>query len=234
MGCMNSPSLPAPPTAFPNQNRSANDGFRPEATPLAEAPDRVAARNQPNLRENAGEGRWKPTGPVRAWKYIVLHHTASEAGSVASIHAAHRQRKDKSGQPWLGIGYHFVIGNGHGMRDGEVQSTFRWKKQLHGAHAGVNEYNQRGIGIVLVGNFEKRSPTTAQISAARRLVNTLRTTYHIDTANIVPHGAISKTACPGRHFSLARITGLDGESLVDSSTSSDSFPLTTATRWDAQ
>ena len=35
---------------------------------------------------------WQPAKPLRKWKSIVLHHTATEAGSVKSIHAAHRKR----------------------------------------------------------------------------------------------------------------------------------------------
>ena len=63
---------------------------------------------------------------LRDWDYIVLHHTASESGSVASIHEEHLRRKDKNGNAWLGIGYHFVIGNGSGMDDGEIEPTFRF------------------------------------------------------------------------------------------------------------
>ena len=55
---------------------------------------------------------WKPEAEVRDWEYIVIHHTASSSGSVESIHELHSKKKDKSGNSWLGIGYHFVIGNG--------------------------------------------------------------------------------------------------------------------------
>src|SRR5262245_25118700 len=54
---------------------------------------------------------WQPAVPARNWKYIVIHHTATGSGSVESIHESHLKNKDKSGNPWLGIGYHFVIGN---------------------------------------------------------------------------------------------------------------------------
>ena len=50
------------------------------------------------------------------------------------------------------------------MADGAIESTFRWRTQIQGAHAGSNnkDYNERGIGICLVGNFEKSPPTPAQ------------------------------------------------------------------------
>lgn len=148
------------------------------------------------------EVRFRPQSPLREWKYVVLHHTASNTGSVESIHAVHLQNKDRSGKPWLGIGYHFVIGNGRGMPDGEIEPTFRWRQQMSGAHAGVNEYNQKGIGVVLVGDFEKGPPTPAQTQVVKRLVNYLCRTLKIDEQHIVGHGDIKATACPGQFFPL--------------------------------
>lgn len=148
---------------------------------------------------------WKPLTAARDWKYIVLHHTASKQGDVESIHESHLKNKDKSGKPWLGIGYHFVIGNGEGMTDGEIEPTFRWKQQMQGAHAGVAEYNQLGVGIVLVGNFEDQPPTAAQMASAKRLVRTLSREYEILTPQIIGHCDVKATECPGSRFSLSAI-----------------------------
>ena len=79
-------------------------------------------------------------------------------------------RKDAQGNPWLGIGYHFVIGNGRGMEDGQVEPTFRWKQQLAGAHAGQRRHNESGIGICLIGNFDEAPPTAKQLSALKELL----------------------------------------------------------------
>ena len=142
---------------------------------------------------------WKPSVPLRDWKHIVIHHTASESGSVETIHAAHLKKG------WLGIGYHFLIGNGTGMGDGEIESTFRWRQQMHGAHAGAEEYNQHGIGICVVGNFENHRPSTAQLEAVKRLVGVLKSEYHIPRNKVVRHGAVKPTACPGKLFPLDEI-----------------------------
>jgi hypothetical protein len=156
---------------------------------------------------------WIPEAELRSWKYLVLHHTASERGDVESIHESHLRNKDKNGNPWLGIGYHFVIGNGQGMGDGEIASTFRWREQLQGAHAGVKDYNQYGIGIVLIGNFKDRSPTPGQVTSLKRLVRVLSREYGIRTSQIIGHGEVKPTECPGIHFPLKEIresvTGLE-------------------------
>lgn len=148
---------------------------------------------------------WKPDAALRDWKYLVLHHTASNSGDVESIHESHLKNKDKNGNPWLGIGYHFVIGNGHGMDDGDIEPTFRWKQQMQGAHAGVADYNQHGVGIVLVGNFEDEAPTKAQLASVKRLVRVLAREYEIGTTHIVGHGDVKPTECPGSHFPLSDI-----------------------------
>lgn len=238
-GCMNSQSLPPSPTVQTGRAQapvaksakvdSAVRQVSAETTsPNTDTQIRLASR--PTVSTSANP--WKPQVKERSWKYVVMHHTASEAGSVRSIDASHKQRRDSQGKPWLGIGYHFVIGNGNGMKDGEIQPTFRWTKQIHGAHAGVAAYNELGIGIVLVGNFEKTRPTAAQLRSAKRLVGALRTAYGITDKSVVTHGAINKTACPGRYFSLARITGV--EDATRQVAASETVPLTHADRREVQ
>ncbi len=155
---------------------------------------------------------------LREWKYIVLHHSATEVGSVESIDAAHKQRKDADGNPWRGIGYHFVVGNGRGMRDGEVAATFRWAEQCEGAHAGDLQYNTQGVGVCLIGNFEMEPPTPAQLDSLNKLVTTLRKECQIDAKGIVRHTDIKATACPGKRFPTEKLwgamAGSDSERLV--------------------
>jgi N-acetyl-anhydromuramyl-L-alanine amidase AmpD len=150
---------------------------------------------------------FEPEAPPRRWRYIVLHHTATDSGDLAAIDAEHRRRKDRAGNPWLGIGYHFLIGNGQGMADGLVEPTFRWKQQLHGAHAGDRDYNEEGIGICLVGNFDNYPPTPPQVTAARELVRMLAERYDIEPKNIVCHQDVGATRCPGAKFPVEEIIG---------------------------
>lgn len=144
------------------------------------------------------------TGPWRPWQWIVLHHSATAAGNLASIDAFHRNVRG-----WDEVGYHFVIGNGSLSPDGGIEVSPRWTKQKHGAHcrvAGHPEYNELGIGICLVGNFEETAPTPAQIASARALVALLSDWFHIPAWRIRGHGHLANTAdrfhtaCPGRHF----------------------------------
>lgn len=136
------------------------------------------------------------------WKYIVIHHSFTRSGSEAAFDRYHKQRG------WLGVGYHFVIGNGHGSPDGAIEVTFRWERQLHGAHAGVQEYNQHGIGICLVGNFNEAYPTARQMASLVALVNYLQDRCRIPSSGILLHRHIKSTECPGRYFPFYRFVSL--------------------------
>lgn len=193
-GCYQPQRLP-PPGSIPYSPDAGTQGLfvPPPATVLPSVipPERTFA--------------WPADVPLKEWRYIVLHHTASSSGSVASIHAEHQQRNDSEGNPWRGIGYHFVIGNGEGMPDGAIEPTFRWFDQSSGAHAGVGLYNEFGVGVCLIGNFEETPPTVNQLAAVKQLVAALKAECHIDTSGVVRHGDIKATACPGKLFPFAEI-----------------------------
>lgn len=204
-GCWQPVTVP-PPASIPRMPPPVQ--MSPQISPLPEGPAAPAIVPLQPLPapQSISSNPWKPTVPPRDWKYIVIHHTAAESGDVASIHETHLQRKDSSGKNWLGIGYHFVIGNGNGMGDGEIEPTFRWKQQMHGAHAGGKEHNQQGIGIALVGNFEDKPPSPKQLDAIKRLVSVLKADYGVSNENVIGHGDIKATACPGKHFPLEEVS----------------------------
>ncbi len=153
---------------------------------------------------------YKKSDAYQGWKYIVVHHSATSSGSVNAFHQFHTR------QGYGGIAYHFVIGNGHGMGDGEVQETFRWQQQAAGTHVSVNawDHNVFGIGICLVGNMENTLPSAAQLAALKNLISRLQKTYQIPSDNIVGHkhvlyddasGKMEQTACPGKKLELEKL-----------------------------
>ena len=161
----------------------------------------MRARAEPFLCiPGSDEFEWKVHVPERNWEFVVIHHSGTRGGSVESIHREHRSRRDRNGNPWLGIGYHFVVGNGNGMRDGKISPTFRWKQQLHGAHCGSLRHNSLGIGICLIGDFHQTEPTDAQRKSVISLIRTLTNRYAIPSKRILGHRQIRATMCPGRFF----------------------------------
>jgi len=148
-----------------------------------------------------------PPGSTRQWRYIVIHHTASDIGSLGKIDQWHKSKG------WDGCGYDFVIGNGTNSGDGQIQVSTRWMEQATGAHTRLtsefarqrgltpNHYNEWGIGVVLVGNFDHSMPSPSQMASLAKLLNYLMARYQIPESRVVTHGGVDQTHCPGRYFS---------------------------------
>jgi N-acetyl-anhydromuramyl-L-alanine amidase AmpD len=154
----------------------------------------------PARQASWGDMDWNPSGPERPWQFIVIHHSATPTGSAAEFDVMHRAKG------WDELGYHFVIGNGTGSGDGQVEVGGRWRKQKHGAHckvAGHPEYNDVGIGICLAGNFDETYPSEAQMASLARLVRYLMDRYGVSRSHIYGHGQLKPTDCPGKYFNYA-------------------------------
>ncbi len=143
---------------------------------------------------------------LRRWRYIVIHHSAGNYGTIEFLQQVHRERQ--ASDPIDAIPYHYVIGNGNGLAMGEVASDWRNEYNLWGAHVSRNnrDRNIRGIGICLIGNYDVNPVPDAQYTALLRLTKQLMWRYDINTDSINGHGLIAgeSTRCPGQHFPMAR------------------------------
>jgi len=160
-----------------------------------------SAKTQASVSAPSGPGAWRPKVAPRDWQYIVIHHSATPSGSMAFFDKEHKAKG------WDGVGYHFVIGNGTETGDGQVEVTPRWPMQKWGAHAKTldNRFNEHGIGICLVGNFDVERPSPKQMQNLSRLVAFLMQTYHIPPQNVVGHRDTKPTDCPGRYVNMTAV-----------------------------
>jgi len=192
------PSLDGPvvKNAAPIANTAA-----PATRPAAPANPAMAAAQKSRGQRGGVPQEWLINVPANSWQYIVIHHSATPAGNAASFDRMHKAKG------WDELGYHFVIGNGTASGDGQIEVGPRWTKQKWGAHAKTADqrYNNYGIGICLVGNFDIERPTKAQMESVERLVAYLMKTYRIPAANVIGHSETKATDCPGRHMSVAEV-----------------------------
>ena len=170
--------------------------------PLAYRPPAVQGKSTARTNVPAA---WVPLASAdkRKWNWIVIHHSAGPTGSAAAFDKYHREVNK-----WDELGYHFVIGNGSGSGDGQIEVGPRWPRQKHGAHAKTpdNQYNDHGIGICLVGNFDVTRPTAKQMQSLARLTAYLADTYGVSQRNIIGHKMTGKqTDCPGKNMDIATI-----------------------------
>ncbi len=154
---------------------------------------------------------WRnPIYPERKWNAIIIHHSATQNGNASIFHRWHRDVNN-----WLGVGYNFVIGNGSDSGDGQIETTFRWTRQIQGAHCGGtpnNWANELGIGICLVGDFTDTQPSKRQMKSLANLVNYLEQRYRIPKYRIYGHretpGYTGKTMCPGTYFNINKLKNM--------------------------
>ena len=181
------------------------------------APPRYAPKPAPKrtTRRPPADPAWYPYGGIKnRWQTIVIHHSASPRDTPQGMDDHHRNVR---GWP-NGLGYHFVIGNGVNYPDGQIHVGGRWKRQIGGAHCATKSgrffgtyrssgfFNDYGIGICLIGNFNHTRPTRKQTESLKRLVSFLTVRTGIPSARIYGHGHITKaTACPGRNLTLSSL-----------------------------
>ena len=167
---------------------SSPKSTKPKVSNISE--DSLSKINRPRVRR----GRWK---------HIVVHHSGDNTNSIQGMEHYHRRVRRMEN----GLAYHFVIGNGVNTVDGKIYTGSRWSRQIRGGHVASTALNDIAIGICLVGNFDKRTPTAKQRSSLKALVYRLRQRTGIPLREVRTHRNINPkpTACPGRLLNLKGI-----------------------------
>jgi hypothetical protein len=141
---------------------------------------------------------------TKRWRYIIIHHSATEVGNAELFDKGHRRRGF-----WNGLGYHFVITNGKGTTvDGQIETGHRWIHQMDGAHCNAMGMNEKGVGICLVGNFDNEHVSKQQLASLIWLVRTLQAKYRIPTERVLRHRDVPGkygTHCPGNGFPWSHV-----------------------------
>lgn len=130
--------------------------------------------------------------PIRTarWRYVYVHHSRTTAGNAMSL---------ATGQD--GMGDHFVIGNGDGCVDGEIQVGQRWNKQLSAAPpAGASDIDPDCISICLVGDFDRSVPTPTQLRRLQQLTTAIQGRLRINGKNVLLIDQANNVAGAGRYF----------------------------------
>jgi hypothetical protein len=131
------------------------------------------------------------------WKFIYIHHTRTPAGNALSL-----------AQATDGMGDHFLIGNGDGLMDGEIQIGQRWNQQQAALPpAGTNKVAPSWISIGLVGDFDKTVPTPTQLRRLAQLVGALQGELHLPAANVIVLDSPRAPAGLGRYFPQSAFRG---------------------------
>jgi len=124
------------------------------------------------------------------WTSIYIHHSRTSSGSAVSL-----------ARGTEGLDSHFLIGNGDGAADGEIQVTQRWNQQLPPtAPRGARAIDPGAISICLVGDLEQTVPTSAQMRQLTDLARTLQSRFNIPAPRVQFTDATADEAGIGRYF----------------------------------
>lgn len=172
--------------------------------------DAPPAANTPLASANAeAQCRWSPPqGTSSRWTSIVIHHSGTTDDDAASLEKYHTTPVSQGGMGLDELGYHFVITNPKSSGHARVEVGPRWWKQKHGAHCSEsgNWYNDHGIGICIVGDFDEEAPSEGQVAALAELIRFLMQQCGVPESRVYTHAGIGEpTSCPGTQFSLAAV-----------------------------
>ena len=153
----------------------------------------------PNAASVFPRSAWTSSAPTLALanrmgrvERITIHHDAMSASGFRTANDAKVRLNDimraHRNNGWADIGYHYAIdplGNVWAARP----------IQLQGAH--VRDWNERNLGIMLMGNFMHERPTPKALASLQRLVRSESARYRVPAARISTHRELAVTACPG-------------------------------------
>jgi len=92
---------------------------------------------------------------------------------------------------WGDLGYHFIVDRAGRVWEGR-------DVRFQGAH--VKDHNEGNIGVMILGNFDKQTPSEQQLASVVRVCQTLGRQYRITPDRIHTHQELNPTACPGRYL----------------------------------
>src|SRR5436190_7782314 len=132
-----------------------------------------------------------------AFKSIVIHHSATHGGSAAAFERNHRARLG-------GLAYHFIIGNGSGAADGQVEVGYRWRDQIPGPHTKNQDVNLESIAICLAGDLEAGAPSKKQMGALIDMLEKLCRAGQISPDRIRSNREVDvETLCPRKGLPIS-------------------------------
>lgn len=196
-------SLPNP--VWPDVERA---GYTPPA-PVAAAPTPVKVVGPAVSTSVIPRSAWTSKAavtslakPMNGVTRITVHHSAMVNSSVRSredaartlrgIQNDHMGRSDQNtGKRWADIGYHYIIDPQGRIWEGRPTN-------LQGAH--VKDTNEHNLGIMVMGHFDRQTPTSYQVAAIDAFVIDQMHRYRVPVARVYTHQELNRSECPGRNL----------------------------------
>jgi hypothetical protein len=112
------------------------------------------------------------------WECIEVYFSGTKAGNIDQLASLSGLASSDD------INCHFVICNGLGGCDGQIQTTEKWQKQWSVIPDHSWYGSSKTIRVCLVADGKSVKPTNAQIKRTESLVETLSAKFSVPTAKI--------------------------------------------------
>jgi hypothetical protein len=112
------------------------------------------------------------------WESVEIYYSGTKAGNIDQIASLSGLTSSDD------INCHFVICNGLGGNDGQIQTTEKWQKQWSVIPDHTWYGSSRTIRVCLIADGKSVRPTNAQIKRAEALVEALSAKFSVPPAKI--------------------------------------------------
>ena len=129
-------------------------------------------------------------------KYMILHHSTTKDGRTYNTEAIRRYHVEVL--KWKDIGYHYIVER--------INDSFKIIPGRSVCDVGAHTlgFNDRSIGICLVGNHDAYAPPLKMMITMIGLIRSLQIAFKIPTVNVIGHrdsyyllNKIPEKTCPG-------------------------------------
>ena len=147
-----------------------------DSRPLPAGAFSLASYSRLNSVENIIEAQV----PLMAgrWSNVEVYYSRTAGGNIGQLASMSGLVSTKD------VNFHFVIYNGKGGIDGQIETTNRWLNQLSCLPTGSMLTNTGTIRICIVGDAPAASATDSQIKRTSAIVEQLARAFKIHPENI--------------------------------------------------
>ncbi len=114
----------------------------------------------------------------KRWSCIEIYHSQTKAGNIQQLTSL-----TGIGNP-ENLNYHFVICNGFGGQDGQIQTTQKWQKQWSIIPEKAWQNTNKTIRICVIAEPQTTPPTDLQRKRLEALVQTLQRKFYVESKYI--------------------------------------------------
>jgi len=116
------------------------------------------------------------------WQNIEIYYSGTRVGNIDWLASLNGYRNPKD------LNCHFVICNGYGGEDGQIQTTERWQNQAVVKSGQNQDASGRTIRICIVSDGKTTFPTDCQVRRTETLIETLCRHFRINPQHVRPLG----------------------------------------------